>query len=342
VLITGGVGTGKTVLSKKFCLDIEEYGRARGKPIEFVHINCHKNNTNSLVMLKVLQHFQPGFPDRGFSVPEMLNILKKELNKKRCHLIVVLDEANVLISKSGSDLIYDFTRFDEEDLWSKGSLSLILISQRYVLDSLTPSALSTFKRSNVIELGSYKQNELVDILMKRVELAFHEGCVRRETVELIADIAEREGGDARFAIELLEKAGMLADEERMDKVVPEHARAAKAYTKSTMVESKLMDLDVHKKLVLLSIARALKGEAYTTTGEVERAYGVVCEEYEERPRGHTQFWHYLQDLANHGFIDTKRSGTGMLGSTTLISIHDLPTKVLEGALRKLLDSGKSM
>ncbi len=36
----GGVGTGKTVLSKRFCLDLKEWAKSKGKRVEFVMVNC--------------------------------------------------------------------------------------------------------------------------------------------------------------------------------------------------------------------------------------------------------------------------------------------------------------
>ena len=33
--------------------------------------------------------------------------------------------------------------------------------------------------------------------------------------------------------------------------------------------------------------------------EVEEVYSVACEEYDERPRAHTQFWNYLKDFVSY-------------------------------------------
>lgn len=334
VLIKGSVGTGKTAISKKFCDDFNQYAQQFGKAIETVRVNCHQRNTDSSVLLKLVTYFQPSFPDRGFSVDEMLDSVRKHLNKRKCHLIVVLDEVDVLIKKSGSNLIYLLTRFNEEDSTTDFTVSLILISQLNVLDMLDPSALSTFKRTNIVECNKYSAKELVDIINQRIQLAFSKNVIDIEAIDLIADISSREG-DARLAIELLWNAGLAANDKKDKKVTPEHVRLAKSSI--TTIDSKLGDLNLHEKMILMMVARELKkGGAYTTTGDVEKLYRVVCEEYNQKPRGHTQFWNYIKNLDAYGFIIAKKSGEGIIGNTTVISLPDIPAKELEESLMKRL------
>jgi len=197
------------------------------------------------------------------------------------------------------------------------------------------AALSTFRRSNVVEFPKYDRSELRDIVAGRVQLAMHPGTVGEDLIDLIADIAS-EFGDARYAIELLEKAGMLADEETLEEVAPEHLRGAKAHVHPTDVQERLGLLDVPKKLVLLAIARKSRKKAYITMGDAEEAYAVVCEEYDEKPRAHTQFWKYVRDLDALGLVDTKLSGKGEVGKTTLISLPEIPAKVLSDNLERSL------
>jgi cell division control protein 6 len=334
--ITGPTGTGKTVLSKKFCMDFQEFARKNKKNVQYVLVNCRQRNTENAVMLRVLSHFKPYFPDRGFSINEMMESLRKELEKQKAHLIVVLDEVDVLLKKTkSSDIIYLFSRFNEEGMDTRKLLSLLIISQKNVFDMMDSASISTFKRSNVIKTGKYTRDELLAIVDQRRELAFHEDAVDLGVSDLIADIAS-EWGDARFAIELLEKSGMLADENKMQLVTPEHVRAAKAETYSTLTESKLKDLDKNRKLILIAISRCLKKTAYTTTGDTEKMYQVICEEYGAKKLGHTQFWKYLKELDNLGIIQAKKSSKGLVGTTTLISLPDIPAAVLEEKLNDMI------
>ena len=102
---------------------------------------------------------------------------------------------------------YHLSRFDEEKVGGRASLSLILISQKYVLDMLDTASSSTFKRANAIMFDKYSAEELADIVAERATLALFPNAIGKESVSLIGDIAS-EFGDARFAIELLDKAGI--------------------------------------------------------------------------------------------------------------------------------------
>ncbi len=332
--ITGSVGTGKSSIAKRFCMDFQEWASKKGHRVEFAIVNCRSRNTSSGAMLKILDRFQPNFPDRGFSTSEMLEILRKHLAKGSVHLIVVLDEVNMLIKKSGPDLLYCLSRFDDERVaGTRHSISLILISQQPVNEFLDPATLSTLKRTNLITLDKYAEKELRDILAQRVELAFHPGTVEDDIVEFIASVSS-EFGDARFAIELLENAGRAANEDGLDSVGPEHVRAAKALTYPVVTEDKLRALGEQKQLVLLAVSRTMRKKAFATTGEAEKAYAVACEEFGQKPRGHTQFWEYMRALADIGFIGLGMSGKGMVGKTSIITLPDIPARVLE---EKLLD-----
>ena len=334
-LLIGNVGSGKTATSKRFCLDIVKESNEKGRPMDFVVVNCRQRSTDSSVLLRLVTHFDEHYPDRGFSNLEMLRSLHKHLESRKLHLIVVLDEADVLLRKGAGDLIYQLSRFDEEKMSGRASMSLILISQKYMLDMLDPSALSTFRRANVITFDKYSAAELKDIVSDRVQLAFYPNSITEGSIELISDIAS-ELGDARFAIEILEKSGMLAEESGSKEVSPENVRAAKALTYSVVTDTKIKNLNLQKKLVLLAVARALRDRAYVPTGEVEEAYRIVAEEYGEKARGHTQFWAYLQAVANDGMIETKVIGDPAGGRTTYFSIPDVPIKELKELLEKLL------
>lgn len=330
----GPVGTGKTHSAKRFCMDFKKYADQKGRALDYMPVNCRKNLGDDAVLLTLVRHFDAHFPDRGFSISEKLETLRRHLEKNKLHFIVILDEVDALLKKSGADLIYSFARIAEESSSAKGNISMMLISQRSnALDYMDAAALSTFRRSNVVEFPKYNMDELEDIVSDRVRLAMHPATVDEDLIHLIADIAS-ELGDARYAIELLDKAGMLADEEAAEALTAEHVRGAKAQVHPTGLEERLSLLDTPKRLVLLAIARKSRRKAYITMGEAEETYKLVCEEYGEKRRAHTQFWKYVGDLDALGLIDTKLSGEGVVGKTTLISLPEIPSKILADNLER--------
>ena len=335
-LLWGPVGTGKTVVAKLFSAKFKDALKRQGRPLEVVHVNCRSRKSDGLAMLGIMAHFDPHYPDRGFSVGEMLRDLKRTLERKGSHLLVILDEVDALLKSEGSSLVYDLTRFNSEGGPAWTGVSVLMISQENVLGLLDPAALSTFKQTNAYEFKPYGADPLNGIVDQRVALAFQPNAVQEETAMLVADVAAPEG-NARLAIEILQKAGRMADDESQQEVTPEHVRAAKADSFSYITTSKLQQMPQHPLLVLLALARRLKkGDAYATTGSVEQSYKVACEEFGQEPRAHTQFWKYLKQLEGAGFLLSRLSGKGQAGTTQLLSIPDAPAKAVEEQVLALL------
>ncbi len=332
----GPVGTGKTATAKRFCQEMREVGRAQGRTIDSIVINCRRRPSDGAVLLKALSHFDKGFPDRGFSITEMLESLRKHLLARKAYFIIVLDEADVLLKRSKTDLVYQLTRFNEEGHTS-WNVSMVLISQRDLSPFLDPASASTFKQNNAVNFARYTAAELEDIVRQRVELAFYPRTVSQEVIGLVARTAAAKG-DARFAIEILSAAGGLADTDHVDALAPEHVRRANALTYSTVEQDKVRELGRGTQLVLLSVARALKKRSDVATGDLHKTYSVICEEYGEKPRGSTQFWKYLKDLESRGLLEQRQGRTGS-GNTTLISLTEAPAGELEEFVVSILEGG---
>ena len=338
----GPVGTGKTHVSRRFASDFGRAALETGKAVEHVVVNCRQRMGEDAILLWVLRKFDERFPDRGFSLAEKLNTLRGQLEKRKVHLILILDEIDALLKKSGAELVYTFTRWSEEG--GRSTVSLILISQKAdALERLDAASRSTFRRGNEVAFAKYTRDELWDIARYRADLAFHPATVPDEVVDLVADMAA-EDGDARRAVELLLYAGQAAEDGGAEEVGPEHVREAKGEVHPTHVEDRIKQLDVARKLVLLAVARKARKKTYVTTGEAEDAYAVVCEEFGEKPRGHTQFWKYIKDLDALGLVEAKPSGEGVVGKTTIISLPEVPARslaqLLEATLGKRPAAGK--
>jgi cell division control protein 6 len=327
----GPVGTGKTSMAHRFCMDFIGAG-AGTKAIAYKIINCRDKRTNIRVMHEIARTYQP-LLSRGYSMGDMIDIFRKDLQKRNTHFIVVLDEVDVLISRDGPEIIYHLTRFDETKASVSGSISLIIISTKNVLDNMDTATMSTFKRSNIISFGRYRKEELLDIVDQRVKAGLHPNVINAKAKEMIADIAA-DGGDARRAIEMLQVACGFADEEGSRKVTPEHIRKAKSEVAKVDIEPYVLTLEVQRKLALLGIARALRRRSTITMGEAEKNYQVACEEVGIRKRAHTMFWRYVKELDKLGIIDTRASGKGQSGSTTMISLHEVPAEILVKELEK--------
>jgi cell division control protein 6 len=340
VIIAGDVGTGKTALSQRFGADVTREAGKRGINLHYVHVNCREYRGSLLLILHhAISLFHPNFPRRGYSAEELLRIFLQILDDENAYVILTLDEFESLVEREGSEAVYKLTRLQETRQDKPQRLSLICILKNLgVIERLDASTRSTLQ-SNLIRLEKYSKPQLIDILNDRVSLAFKPLTVLEDSVNLIAELALSEGGNARFAIEVLWRAGKYADAEDLDAVTPECVRKAVSSIIPSIRKGDLAPLGFHEKLFLLGIARILKESqrAYVSLAEAEKAYNIVCEEFRESPHSHTQLWKYLQLLSALGIINTEVSAMGSRGRSTIIYLPRLSVEELEKELSKLLE-----
>lgn len=340
VMITGDVGTGKTALSQRFGADITQEAKRFGVNLQYTHVNCREYRGNLFLIIQhVVSIFHPNFPKRGYSAEELLGILLQILDEEKTHVILTLDEFESLVEREGSEAVYKLTRMQEirQDKPQRLSLICILRDVR-VIEKLDASTRSTLQ-SNIISLENYSKQQLTDILNERVSLAFKPSAVPEETVDLAAELASSEGGNARFGIELLWRAGKYADAEDFGIVSPECVRRAVSSIYPSMRKHDLTFLSHHEKLFLLGVSRLFKEsqKACVSLKEAEQAYAVVCEEFGVEPHSHTQLWKYVQELSTIDVLKTEVSTVGSRGRSTLIYLPRISASELEKALSAILE-----
>jgi len=306
-LITGNVGSGKTVLTRRFCMDVSSKLEGRRK-FSIAHVNCRSHPSSSQVLQQIASSLDSGHPERGFSSSEVIQGIRRNVRSHGQHLLLILDEVDVLVRRDNSDLIYKLLRIDE-DKEGEGTLSLIMVSQEDSLFSLFESAIkSRLGESNILRMKPYSASELGEIAKQRYEASCRPNSVSDEVLQKIGVFAEESGGDARMAIELLDRAIGRAETEGRGKVTGDDVLPSKFLSAS--VEPDQVDgLKLHHKLVLLGICRRLKREEEISSGDASKLYELVCEENNETPKGYTTFWKYLKHLESEGLIVSRSSSS---------------------------------
>ncbi|MEE9409765.1 MAG: ORC1-type DNA replication protein [Candidatus Heimdallarchaeota archaeon] len=337
VTIAGPTGSGKTTLGKRFGRLLENIDKQNN--FLMVYINCRIYKSPYLIVSTLARKLNKAIPPRGYSFEELQSLLIRLLDFYSPKVLLILDEIDYLISRTGTDFLYTLLRISE--MTAKQWISYIFIARNLnFIHQLDASTQSSFQ-SNHISLDRYSEMDLRDIIRSRAELAFYDGVITADSIELIADIASK-SGDARYSIELLWGAGQCADDESSPIVYPDHVRKAKALIHPEIRREVILTLSLHQQLILLGIIRKLKHtkNAYISTNDVISSYKLVCEEYKEDPRKHTQIWTYLKELSKQDVISTKISGEGMRGKTTLISIPDISLESIELFLVKTIEKQK--
>jgi len=341
VILTGDVGTGKTALAQHFGATLTSEANKKGLKFRYVHVNCREfRGALQPILHRAVTVFRPNFPARGYGAEEILATLMQVLDEEEATMILTLDEFDSLIEKEGSDAVYKLTRLQEMRQGKPQRLSFIFIMRDLKpTEGLDESARSTLQRS-IIRLERYGKTQLIDILSDRVKLAFELGAVPEDVVELVAELAYSETGNARFGIELLLRAGIYANAMDASVVKPECVRQAISNIVPSLRRSELESLGLHERLFLLAVARYFKEneEVYAPLTELEKAYAVICEEFEEQPNNHTQLWNYTQYLSKLGVLKTEVTSAETRGRTTRVSLPSIPAEELERQLSDSLES----
>ena len=332
--ITGSVGTGKTSTVKRFCMDMATYATKVNIPLDYIHINCRQSNTDALVMTQCIKHFDEKYPDKGYSAEVMMKDFRSHVMKSKKRMIIVLDEVNSLIRAGNDDLIYQLSRMGEDLYGQMISVSLILISQEYVLDRIDVASLSTFKRANTIRFDKYTSNQLKDIVRARVDEAMIPGTITDDAIDAITDMSA-DVGDARIAIDILDKAARLAEMRPNAVVTREDVAAVSDMVSSVVNITRLETLGKNELFTLLSFARATRKKPYVSLQDAEKTYAIVCEEYDVPARKHTQFFTYTDSLVKDGLLVCRDAEGG--GKAKEYCIQDIPPRQMCKKLEELIE-----
>jgi cell division control protein 6 len=327
-ILVGDIGVGKTAVAKRFGTTMEDIAKERKINLKYIHINCYKDRTFFLIIRKIAQSLIPNIPNRGLSVQEFFNLIWNYLEENNLYILLTLDEVDFIIENEA--LLYFLSRINDEYVNKKQRISIILITRNLNLLYEIDRSIQSTLLHNIIKFDPYTSNQLYDIIKLRSKEALKEGVIDDDTLNMIAEIAASRG-DARYALELLWRAGKYADAEGSNKILPEHVRKAQSDVFPFPVNI-ILELSLHEKLLLLSIASILKKSksTHTNMGEVESVYNMICENKKIEPRKHTQLWEYIQNLKNIGIIQTKVINTK--GRTTIINLTGIPAEKLESIL----------
>jgi len=346
ILLYGEIGSGKTVVAKRFGSYFEELAHVKlhsGIQVRYRHINCRRNRTVFTVLIQLLQSLIPYFPSRGFSSTELLRLLEQHLRDTNTYLLLALDEVDtLLLDNEFHTLLYSISRLNDEVLLPnigihQKRISLILITRHQKFLSFLDSSTNSSIIKNIIHFPAYSSDQLAEILMDRVADGFFPNKIDSNLIATISDLATSTG-DARYALELLWRSGKEAEALKEAIILPHHIKRIQSNVMGFNKEW-LRNLPVEQQIFLLTIAKQLKKQVTNnnlTLTQIKRPLILECKKWNLKiGLGNTSLWLYMKNLVAWGLLKTELASKGRRGRATLIRL-DLPPNLIIQELEKSL------
>ncbi|WP_101298027.1 Cdc6/Cdc18 family protein [Halegenticoccus soli] len=234
-------------------------------------------------------------------------------------VVIMLDEIDKLVEKSGDDTLYNLSRMNSELDNSRISIMGISNDLKFT-DFLDPRVKSSLGEEEIV-FPPYDANQLRDILQHRADIAFKTDALTEDVIPLCAAFAAQEHGDARRALDLLRTAGELAERSQADTVEEAHVRQAQDKIELDRVVEVVRTLPTQSKIVLFSIILLEKnGVRNINTGEVFNIYKRLCEEIDADVLTQRRVTDLISELDMLGIVNAVVVSKGRYGRTKEISL----------------------
>ena len=339
IFIYGKTGTGKTLTVKHTTQKLMEVAEKEKIPLKILYINCklkRSTDTEYRLIAQLARELGRAIPPTGLPTEEVYKAFFKALKKQKQNYILILDEIDQLVNKTGDNALYNLTRINEEDTDSQ--ISIIGISNDIMfVDNLDPRVRSSLSEEEIV-FPPYNALQIQAILKQRAELAFNKDVLEQGVTEKCAAYAARDHGDARRALELLRVAGEVADRKNSKKITIEHIDEAEEKIDRDRVIDIVTTQPKQYQLVLYSILSLQPNRKNNIfTGEVYEIYKSLCKKTNTSILTQRRISDIISEFDMLGIVNAKVISKGRYGRTRDISL-EIPETTLPKVKNIIEDS----
>lgn len=323
-LCYGMTGTGKTA-SIRYVSEKLAQQSLENKPW-WIYINCNIISTSYRTLAHIYNTIigKEKIPPTGLPkdtiFKRLLGLLDQKVRNSICFF--VLDEIDML-KKNLDEVLYDLTRLNNNLDYCRTSLIGISNNLNFK-DSLDPRVKSSLGKEHIV-FSTYNASQLKDILNERAKIAFYDGVLKEAVIPYCAALAAKEHGDARKALQLLRKAGTIAQRSQNKMITDKHVEEAQFELEDDQIIEYIKGLPLQAQLTLTAIFLLSKfgPENVITSGDV---YDVHSELANKIPNvkllTKRRISDYINELAMAGIITAYTKSAGHYGRTKIIKLDN--------------------
>ena len=344
-VIIGKPGCGKSVVVRFVLKMVDEMLQNQRSDLRVlpVYIQCRHNQTQQRILQEILKTLAPNtdIPKRGIPLSDYVDEIFRVMTATRTSIILVLDEIDRM---KGDTVLYMFSRPREHGLRDDQLYTSIIgiTNNPEYHDGLEPSLKSSLLAEEIV-FHPYSKTDLEEILTARQE-AFYEEKLDEIVIPLCAALSAKEHGDARRAIDLLRKAGQIAERRGAELVTEAHVREALEAIEVDSTYEVIKGLPWHSLAVLYSflLIKDVMLSQYVRIGDL---YSIYCEYCLWSQRNEPLTMRRVSDLLDEhemlGVVGVRIASRGRYGRTKEISTT-LKVEQMLAILNPLMDPDKEM
>ena len=331
IFVYGRTGTGKSLVSTMVTGELEK--ASNGHKIRVIYANCkmrHSADTEYRLLAHLSKKLGREVPFTGLPTDQIYSSFFSLLDKEKQTLILIIDEIDTLVKKTGDEVLYNLTRINEE-LKNSRVCILGITNDLGFINSLDPRVRSSLSEEELI-FPPYNAMQLRDILKRRAEIAFRHGSVGSGVIEKCAALAAQEHGDARRALDLLRVSAEIAERRGDNTIAIGHVDCAEEKIDMDRTLETIKAQPKQSKAVLYSIIQLAEKQRNINTGDVLDLYQENCRRAGIKVLTQRRISDLIAELDLFGVITTKVISKGRHGRTRIISL------ALSGPLTKKVKS----
>ena len=324
ILIYGQTGTGKTAVSKFICDQITAKAKSDDKKIHTAYINCKQTNTTYSILSNIgkaySKKWEKEIPIAGWRIDKVYAEVKQKAKENGGIVILVLDEIDALVNKTGDDILYHLTSLNSDLENSK--ISIIGISNDVKFTSWLDPRVKSRLGEESLSFAPYNAPQIEEILYERAKIAFKENVLEPLVVSYCSSKAAQEHGDVRKALDLLRISAELADREEREIVTARYVNLAQNVMENDQVKNIVSSLPIQNKATFASIIvnQGSRKNGQQTTGEVYETYSRICNIFKLELLTQRRISNLISELDMQGLVHARTVSLGRQGRTKYISL----------------------